>query len=362
MIDTPPPRVALVTGGAGFLGAALLRDLRRAWPRTRLVVVDALSYAGRRASIEEPLAAGDGALVVGDVADRALVDEVLARERPDAVFHLAAETHVDRSIDDPTPFFRTNVDGTLCLLEAVRAADLRTGGRTRVVHVSTDEVLGEAPPGVTFDEGAGCAPRSPYAASKAAGEHVARAWHTTYGLHVVVVRPANLYGPRQFPEKLIPLVALEALAGRPLPVYGDGGAARDWLHVDDAAAGLRAATAAPAGAIYHLATGHERTVLEVVHAVCDAVDARAPRASGSARGLVTFVADRPGHDRRYGVGGDRARRELGWAPRIAFDEGVRATVDWLLANTTWVEGARHDRRRLGLGLAGPRSGRSGGTA
>jgi dTDP-glucose 4,6-dehydratase len=313
-----PPSCVLVTGGAGFVGSALVRELRTRWPSARIAVLDLLTYAGRRENLEGVVAPED--LEVADVADGPAVHAALDRLAPELVFHLAAETHVDRSIDDPAPFFRTNAMGTLVLFEALRGLAAR-GPSPRIVHVSTDEVLGEAPPG-----------------------------GVTFGLHVVIVRPANLFGPRQFPEKLIPLATLEAAAGRAIPVYGDGRHARDWLFVDDAARGLALAAGAPAGTTLHLCSGQERTTLEVVSAVCAALDEASPRPDGRPHADgIELVADRPGHDRRYGFGGDRAKSLLGVAPEIPFADGIARTVRWLLESPEWVDRARHDRRRLGRG-------------
>lgn len=343
-------KTALVTGGAGFIGSALVRRLAQDPYYGRIVVVDALTYAGRRDNLDGLVLQGGTPieLTITDICDEPAIAAIVDRVRPDVVFHLAAESHVDRSIDDAGPFFRTNVGGTLSVFEALRRARPLLGKDVRVVHVSTDEVLGEPAHGVWLDETAGCAPRSPYAASKAAGEHVARAWAITHGMHVVVVRPANVFGPRQLPEKLIPLVTLRGSAGRSLPVYGDGSARRDWIHVDDACDGLVLAALTPSGTVVHLASGAERSTVEVVEAICAALDVRHPRAVGTHRDLVELVADRPGHDRRYGIDGAATRRLLGWQPRVAFDAGIDATVGWYLDNEAWWRDLGPIGERLGL--------------
>lgn len=349
---------ALVTGGAGFIGSTLVRRLL-AEGFARVVVLDALTYAGRRENLEGVgLERGGGLggaveLEVGDVCDRDVVRALLGRARPDVVFHLAAESHVDRSIDDSAPFFRTNVDGTRALLDAVREVRRDVGLTTAVIHVSTDEVLGVPPEGAWLDERAGCAPRSPYAASKAAGEHVARAWATTYGLDVVVVRPCNVYGPRQLPEKLVPLATLRASVGSPLPVYGDGLARRDWMHVDDVCDALVRVASARAGStlpVLHLATGVERTTLDVARAICGALDVLRPMRDGAKHEtLIEMVTDRPGHDRRYGIEGTASQRALGWAPKVRFEDGIRDTARWYLDNEAWCADLRHLTERCGLG-------------
>ncbi len=316
-----------MTGGAGFIGSALVRRILEREPDARVVVLDALTYAGTRENLEG-VAGARCELLVGDVRDRAAVRAACERARPEVLMHLAAETHVDRSIEDAAPFVSTNVEGTLQVLEAARAHRATEAGRglERVVHVSTDEVLGPAPAGVALREDAPMSPRSPYAASKAGGEALAVAFHATYGLPVVVARPTNHYGPRQLAEKLIPLIICRALLGLSLPVYGDGLHSRDWTFVDDGcdALLLLGARGAP-GAIYHLASGEERTTLEVVAEVCGALDVIAPARRPHAT-LISHVADRPGHDRRYGVDASRAREELGVRPATSFAEGIRTTV------------------------------------
>ena len=291
---------------------------------------------------------------------------VVAGEPPSAIVNLAAETHVDRSIDRPRPFIDTNIVGTFVLLEVARrhVASLDGAARAafRFVHVSTDEVYGSLGPSGSFSEETPSAPNSPYAASKAAADHLVRASFHTYGLPAIITNCSNNYGPRQFPEKLIPLMILNAVEGRPLPIYGDGGNVRDWLHVDDHCAGLlRVVQKGRPGEKYNIGGGNERTNLEVVDRLCDALEVVRPAASNPAvaiqgassyRSLKTFVPDRPGHDRRYAIDWSKIRRELGWAPAHSFDEGLLATVRWYLEHRGWceqVQAGRYDRQRLGLG-------------
>ena len=304
--------------------------------------------------------------VQADIADRDAMARVFADARPAAVLNLAAETHVDRSIDSPRPFIDTNIVGTFALLEAARhfVAGLPGAERAgfRFLHVSTDEVYGSLGPTGRFSEQTPYAPNSPYAASKASADHLVRAYFHTYQLPVVLTNCSNNYGPRQFPEKLIPLVVLNGVDGRPLPVYGDGGNVRDWLHVDDHCAGLLLVLAkGRVGEKYNIGGGNERSNLEVVDLICDALDERCPPAANAAllsrhvqsyRALKTFVSDRPGHDRRYAIDATKIRRELGWAPRHTFEDGLAATVRWYLEHRDWceaIQAGRYDRERLGLG-------------
>ncbi len=295
--------------------------------------------------------------VKADIADRDAVERIFAEHQPDAVVNLAAETHVDRSIDGPKPFLDTNVTGTFVLLEASRRHVAAHGGARRqsfrFLHVSTDEVYGALDDAQEpFSEDAPYAPNSPYAASKAAADHLVRAYVHTYGLSALITNCSNNYGPYQFPEKLIPLMILNAVDGRPLPIYGDGRQIRDWLHVDDHCAGLLAALRrGRVGEKYNIGGGNERTNLEIVDRICDAVDARLPGAA-SRRALKTAVPDRPGHDRRYAIDASKIRRELGWAPAHDFERALEETVDWYLGHRDWCAGVlegRYDRERLGLG-------------
>jgi dTDP-glucose 4,6-dehydratase len=352
----------LVTGGAGFIGANLVRHLL-AHTDARVVVLDKLSYAGHR----ESLAALDGEprfhFVEGDIGDRACVGALLERFAPRGVFNLAAETHVDRSIDDASAFLETNVMGSFGLFEAVRVHwnGLADGARERfrLLHVSTDEVYGSIEPGHWADEAAPLAASSPYSASKAAADQLAVAWHCTYGLPVLVTNCTNNFGPFQHPEKLIPLMLLNALEGKPLPLYGDGLNERDWLFVEDhCEALLQVLEKGRPGERYNVGVGRECTNRELVTRLCALLEEERPardNAALRARGvaayadLVCFVDDRPGHDRRYALDAGKIGRELGWRPRHGLDEALRATVRWYLANGAWCEAVGHDRRRLGLG-------------
>jgi dTDP-glucose 4,6-dehydratase len=347
----------LVTGGAGFIGSAVVRHLLGATDH-RVVVLDALTYAANR----DALAAVEGhpryGFVQADIRNAAAVAACLATHRPDAILHLAAESHVDRSLDGPAAFVSTNVVGTFTLLEAAtthwRSLPEDRRARFRFHHVSTDEVFGSLGPEGRFHEESAYAPNSPYSASKAASDHFVRAWHHSYGLPTLTTNCSNNYGPWQFPEKLIPLVTINALLGEPLPVYGTGANIRDWLHVDDHARALvRVLEAGRIGATYCVGGDAERTNLAVVEAICDLVDARAaPLADGPRRGLIRFVADRPGHDRRYAIDAGLIARELGWRPRESFASGLAATVDWYLGHQDWWRRLRAERyggERLGLG-------------
>jgi dTDP-glucose 4,6-dehydratase len=326
----------LVTGGSGFIGSAVALHLLGAGHE--VVNLDRQTYAANPATEAELGKRPGYRLLAGDVADPAAVAAAFAQHRPEAVIHLAAESHVDRSIDGPMPFIATNVNGTAVLLEAARAYwnGLRDRDRFRLLHVSTDEVFGSLGAGGRFDEASPYRPNSPYAASKAAADHLARAWHATYGLPVVISNCSNNYGPRQFPEKLIPLMILNALAGRPLPIYGDGLQMRDWLHVEDHAAGLAALIErGRPGETYLLGGGGDIANLTVVRAVCDALDEVRPDGLGARRRLIRHVADRPGHDRRYAVDAGKMAVEIGWRPGVSFPEGLRRTVEWYLANEDW---------------------------
>ncbi|MBI2391082.1 MAG: dTDP-glucose 4,6-dehydratase [Deltaproteobacteria bacterium] len=343
-------RSYVITGGAGFIGSNLVHSILEAEADAAVTVLDRLTYAGNR----ENLASFDGdprmTFLEGDVCDLSLVREVLSSAEPDVIFHLAAESHVDRSIDGPGAFVRTNVEGTYAMLEATRAfLTERPREGFRFVHVSTDEVFGSLGPTGAFGPASPYAPRSPYAASKAAADHLVRAWLHTFGVPTIVTNCSNNYGPRQYPEKLLPLMILQAVEGKPLPVYGDGGHVRDWLHVDDHCAGLRLVSERGVPGETYLFGGHgERTNLELVRAVCAILDARLPSARPRS-GLITFVADRPGHDRRYAIDASQTERALGWRPRIGLDEGLARTVDWYLENRAWSDRIAYRRERLGLG-------------
>jgi len=345
----------LITGGAGFIGSNLVHFALDHTP-DRLVIVDKLTYAGSLLNLEPALRDPRVVFVQADIADRDAMARVFAEHRPTAVVNLAAETHVDRSIDGPRPFIDTNIVGTFVLLEAARvhAASLDTPARAalRFLHVSTDEVFGTLGADGLFSEETPYAPNSPYAASKAAADHLVRAYGHTYGLTTLITNCSNNYGPYQFPEKLMPLMILNAIDERPLPIYGDGGNVRDWLHVEDHCAGILLVLAkGRAGEKYNIGGGNERTNLEIVDRICALVDDMRPAAQSRTR-LKTFVADRPGHDRRYAIDAAKIRRELGWTPRHTFESGLRETVRWYLDHRDWceqVQAGRYDRQRLGLG-------------
>ena len=350
-------RSILVTGGAGFIGSAVIRHLIGQGD-CRVINLDKLTYAGSLSSLASVAANAAYRFVHGDIADSALVATLLRDERVDAVMHLAAESHVDRSIDGPSDFIETNIVGTYRLLQAAlehwRGLSADAQARFRFHHVSTDEVFGDLPlDGGHFTEATGYAPSSPYSASKAASDHLVRAWGHTYGLPIVVSNCSNNYGPYHFPEKLIPLVILNALDGRPLPVYGDGANVRDWLYVDDHARALDAiVTRGRVGETYLVGGHSERSNLAVVHAICDRLDERRPRADGAPyRSQIEFVRDRPGHDRRYAIDPTKIERELGWRAAESFDSGLAKTIDWFLTREDWWGPLRTDRyqgERLGV--------------
>lgn len=358
----PFPDRLLVTGGAGFIGSNFVA---RAIETGAFVVnLDALTYAGNPDNLA-PLAGHERHVFAqGNILDRALVLELLRKHRPSALVHFAAESHVDRSIDGPGAFVQTNLVGTFELLEAARAyaAGLAPAdaARFRFLLVSTDEVYGSLGPDGLFREDSPYAPNSPYAASKAGADHLARAYHETYGLPVLVTHCGNNYGPYQFPEKLIPLVALNALEGRPLPIYGDGQNVRDWIYVGDHCEGINAALArGRPGEAYNFGARGEKSNLALVHTLCDRLDALAPPAQnpalggrlGSYRELINFVKDRPGHDRRYAIDPSKAERELGWSARYGFQAGLDLTLRWYLENRVWCErvsAGTYRRERLGL--------------
>jgi len=344
----------IVTGGAGFIGSAACRQfvLAQGWTVLNL---DKLTYAADVRSLDAVADHPGYRFLRADICDRAAVESAFADFAPDAVVHLAAETHVDRSIDGSAEFIRTNVIGTHVLLEAVRrfwsALPSDARGRFRFVHVSTDEVYGSLGEEGRFVETSPYDPRSPYAASKAASDHLARAWHQTYGLPVILSNCSNNYGPCQFPEKLIPLTILNALEEKPLPVYGDGLHVRDWLYVDDHVEALsRVLTRGRPGQNYNVGGRSERTNLSVVETICDIVDDLLP-ASEPRRRLISFVEDRPGHDRRYAMDCAKVESELGWACAESFEAGLRKTVRWYLDNRAWWEPLRRNvyaGKRLGL--------------
>ena len=348
----------IVTGGAGFIGSAVVRLLVEEIG-VEVVNLDALTYAGNLDSLVSVAERPGYRFAHADIRDAPAMADLFAAEQPDAIMHLAAESHVDRSIDGPAAFIDTNINGTYTLLEAARGYwnGLSPARREafRFHHVSTDEVYGSLGPEGLFTETTPYAPNSPYSASKAASDHLARAWHHTYGLPVVTTNCSNNYGPCQFPEKLIPLIILNGLEGKPLPVYGTGANVRDWLYVEDHARALwTALTQGTPGEVYNIGGEAERTNLEVVHAVCDLLDELVPAATPR-RELITYVTDRPGHDARYAMDIARIRRELHWEPRETFDSGLRKTVQWYLDNRPWWEAVRsgsYAGERLGLGPTG----------
>jgi dTDP-glucose 4,6-dehydratase len=333
--------VILVTGGAGFIGANFVLDWLAATDEP-VINLDALTYAGNLETLASLQGDSRHIFVHGDICDRALVDRLFAEHKPRAVAHFASESHVDRSIHGPGAFVRTNVDGTFTLLEAARAhwSALPAGEREafRFLHVSTDEVYGSLGPGdPAFTETKAYEPNSPYSASKAASDHLVRAWHHTYGLPVLTTNCSNNYGPYQFPEKLIPLMIVNALAGKPLPIYGDGQNVRDWLYVGDHCSAIREVLArGRLGETYNVGGWNEMANIEIVNTLCALLDELRPDAAGSYTRLITYVKDRPGHDRRYAIDARKIERELGWRPAETFHTGIRKTVQWCLDNPGWI--------------------------
>lgn len=328
--------VLLVTGSAGFIGSNFV--LRAVSAGTRIISLDKLTYAGNLSTLDPLKASPHHLFVQGDIGDRKLVGDLLAIHRPDAIVNFAAETHVDRSIDEPSAFAETNVMGTLALLECARNF-WRTPGqdRFRFLHVSTDEVYGSLGAEGRFKETTPYAPNSPYSASKAASDHLVRAFHHTYGLPTLTTNCSNNYGPFQFPEKLIPLIIQRALMEQELPIYGDGMNIRDWLFVEDHCQAIERVLAdGRPGETYNIGGDAERTNIDVVRTICRLLDIRRPRRSGLYEELVRFVPDRPGHDRRYAIDAGKIRNELGWRPAHDFEAGISRTVDWYLTHQAWV--------------------------
>lgn len=325
----------LVTGGAGFIGSAVVR---LAVARGHEVVnLDAMTYAANEANVAPVAQSNLYSFEKADIRDRAALDRIFALHNPDAVMHLAAESHVDRSIDGPSDFIETNITGTFNMLEAARAHWTRAGkpDSFRFHHISTDEVFGSLGPEGQFTETTPYDPRSPYSASKAASDHLVRAWHETYGLPVVLTNCSNNYGPYHFPEKLIPVVILNALHGKPIPVYGKGENVRDWLYVEDHADALLLVVQKGAvGRSYNIGGENERRNIDLVRTICTLLDEMAPKATPYAD-QITFVTDRPGHDARYAIDPSRIREELGWRPSVTVEEGLRRTVRWYLDNESW---------------------------
>ena len=347
----------LLTGGAGFIGSAVVRQLIRETDH-EVINVDKLTYAGNLESLAEAGADPRHHFEQVDICDAEAVAALFAKYQPDAVMHLAAESHVDRSIDGPGAFIQTNVVGTFTLLHAARGywsgRDDAARAKFRFHHISTDEVYGSLGPTGYFTEETPYDPRSPYSASKAASDHLARAWHETYGMPTIVTNCSNNYGPYHFPEKLVPLIILNARAGKPLPVYGKGDNIRDWLYVDDHARALRLVleTGKP-GETYNIGGHNERTNLDVVRGICRLLDEMLPDSPHVPHAnLIKFVADRPGHDHRYAIDAGKIERELGWTPAETFETGLKRTVAWYLANDEWcqhVQSGGYRQERLGLG-------------
>jgi dTDP-glucose 4,6-dehydratase len=357
------PETLLITGGAGFIGSNLVRHAL-SHSDCHIAVLDKLTYAANPLAVEEMRHNPRVTLISGDIADEQTVTRVFATHQPTAILNLAAETHVDRSIDGPAAFVETNIRGTFVLLEATRTfLSLDSGRRSafRFLHVSTDEVYGTLGAAGRFREDTPYAPNSPYAASKAAADHLVRAYLHTYGVPTLITNCSNNYGPYQHPEKLIPLTILNALDGRRLPIYGDGGNVRDWLHVEDHCAAIMQVLArGRLGEHYNVGADNEQRNIAIVDMICDALEELVPAGTNAAlaaagidsyRGLKQFVTDRPGHDRRYAVDATKLRAELGWAPQRSFREGLRSTVQWYLQHGDTLQAAQlgYDRERLGLG-------------
>ncbi len=355
----------IVTGGAGFIGANFVR-YALSHTDARLVIVDKLTYAGNLASLKGALDDPRVQFIQADIADKDAMAAVFRDSQPTAVVNFAAESHVDRSIDDPSPFIETNIAGTFVLLEAARKHTAKLSDQARrafrFLHVSTDEVYGSLGETGLFSETTPYAPNSPYAASKASADHLVRAWHETFGLPTIITNCSNNYGPLQFPEKLIPLMLLNALDGKPLPIYGDGGNVRDWLYVEDHCAGiLMALQHGQPGDKYNIGGGNERTNLQIVDRICAEVEAILPAAENPAlkalgktsyQDLKTFVADRPGHDKRYAIDAGKIRAELGWQAAYDFEAGLAKTIRWYFENRKWCEtvlAGKYGRERLGVG-------------
>ena len=364
MERTSKSKRCIVTGGCGFIGSALVRNLVRDKGAT-VLVVDKLTYAGVPESLKEvgldPVAHTSSnpslSLLVADICDQEAMDRAFAEFRPDTIFHLAAESHVDRSIDGPGEFVRTNVLGTATLLQAAlgywRTLDAEARAAFRFQHISTDEVYGTLGDTGFFTEKTPYSPHSPYSASKASSDHLVRAWHDTYGLPTLITNCSNNYGPYHFPEKLIPLIILNCLDGKPLPVYGNGANVRDWLYVDDHAKALMLVNEKGVpGETYNVGGHNERTNLQVVKTVCSILDDLRPRGEGRYEDLITYVADRPGHDMRYAIDPSKLMDELGWRPEENFESGIRKTVRWYLDNEWWwkpIHEKKYSGERLGKG-------------
>jgi len=348
----------LVTGGAGFIGSNFIR-LALAEAEVQIINLDKLTYAGNLDSLTDVETNSRYTFIHGDIGDTPLVDQLLAKYHPDQIVHFAAESHVDRSIDGPAAFIETNINGTFSLLEAARKYyhGLDTGSKAtfRFLHISTDEVYGSLGSTGFFTEQTPYAPNSPYSASKASSDHLVRAYHHTYGLPILITNCSNNYGPYQFPEKLIPLMILNALEGKPLPIYGTGENIRDWLYVDDHCRGiLTVLKKGVVGEKYNIGGHNEKTNIEIVRTICDILDAKQPKPNGqSYRDQITYVKDRPGHDLRYAIDAAKMHTELGWLPQETFETGIQKTVAWYLNNQVWcrrVTDGSYRRERLGTGV------------
>jgi dTDP-glucose 4,6-dehydratase len=342
----------LITGGAGFIGSAVVRFLIKKTEH-QVLNLDKLTYAGNLASLKSIGDYPRYQFVQGDICDRELVAQLFGQFQPDAVMHLAAESHVDRSIDGPAEFIQANIVGTSVLLECARAYWNAKSNRDafRFHHISTDEVYGSLGNSGLFTETTAYDPSSPYSASKASSDHLVRAWHRTYGLPGIITNCSNNYGPYQFPEKLIPLMILNAIEGKPLPVYGNGQNIRDWLYVEDHARALyQVVTQGKVGETYNIGGHNEKTNLEVVHSLCEILDELAPREEGRYKELISFVTDRPGHDRRYAIDASKIHNNIGWSPQETFETGIRKTVEWYLDNLDWcqqIQDGSYQGQRLG---------------
>lgn len=354
-------KTIVITGGAGFIGSAVIRYVIAEHLDVRLINIDKLTYAGNLESLIEVEDNPNYQFEQVDICDVLAVERMFNQYQPDAIMHLAAESHVDRSIDGPAEFIQTNIVGTYNLLETARQywlqLDEQKKGTFRFHHVSTDEVYGSLGKEGLFTESSTYKPNSPYSASKASSDHLVRAWHKTYGLPIVLTNCSNNYGPYQFPEKLIPLVTLNALAGKPLPIYGKGDQIRDWLYVDDHARALyRVLTQGKVGETYNIGGHNEKRNIEVVETICGILEELVPEHPAGVKAykdLITYVADRPGHDQRYAIDADKIKRDLGWVPEETFESGMKKTIQWYLDNSQWcerVQSGKYQQERLGLNV------------
>jgi dTDP-glucose 4,6-dehydratase len=342
-----PQKNILITGGAGFIGSHVVRLFSEKYPGYHIVNLDKLTYAGNLENLSDISSRSNYTFVLGDITDQGFVDELFAKWDFQGVVHLAAESHVDRSISNPLEFIQTNIIGTAVLLNAARKNWMGKEEGRLFYHVSTDEVYGTLGDTGLFTEETSYDPRSPYSASKASSDHLVRAYYHTYGLPVVISNCSNNYGPNQFPEKLIPLCIQNIIHGKPLPVYGDGKYTRDWLWVKDHAAAIDTVFhRGELGETYNIGGFNEWKNIDLVHLLCDLCDQKLGRPAGTARGTITFVKDRPGHDRRYAIDATKIERELGWSPSLQFEEGLSLTIDWYLANESWLRHVTSGEYRL----------------